>query len=592
MGENRAYNVNKGVTMFETRSPRTRPAIVSVFCVLPIVVAVSQSAHADWRVGTVVDTRRVLRGETPDETGIVRLRAARNEWEGFQILVRAEQPVAGVVVEPADLRGPGAAVLPAGEARLYRQHALRLDVGTYRNDRFQPGWYPDPLIPARHPETRKELPQARFVAVPFDLPAGETHGFWVDVYVPPDAKAGKYRGTCRVASKDSRPLEIPIELTVWDFTLPEIPTLRTAFGSPGSRMRGYYRDRAQAGVEKEPADWEAVERQCAELLSRHRMNATPPSGSLAPSEQSDGTFAIPAEQIAAFREFVDRYHINAFRVSHPRGVVQDPVEQADRLHAWLAAWDRAAEQLDRPQVLFYTYLKDEPNDEEAYRYVQQWGRAIRRAESVVKVLVVEQTWTQNEEWGDLYGAVDIWCPLFSLFKEDSAAKRQDLGETVWTYTALCQRDPTPWWHIDYPLLNYRVPAWIAWRYRIRGLLYWGGMSFWRQVDDPWNDPKTLDRREGREQPLFNGEGTIVYPGRAVGYDGIAPSLRLKALRDAVEDYEYLAILERSGRADQAQKLVLPVAGSWFAWGRDPAALESARAKLAELIVGAEEDPSP
>ena len=119
-----------------------------------------------------------------------------------------------------------------------------------------------------------------------------------------------------------------------------------------------------------------------------------------------------------------------------------------------------------------------------------------------------------------------------------------------------------------------------------GLLYWGGMSFWRQVDDPWTDPKTLDRREGREQPLFNGEGTIVYPGRAAGYDGIAASLRLKALRDAVEDYEYLAILERAGRADEAQKIVLPLAGSWFEWEPDPAAYQRARAALAELIVAA------
>ena len=89
-------------------------------------------------------------------------------------------------------------------------------------------------------------------------------------------------------------------------------------------------------------------------------------------------------------------------------------------------------------MVFYVYLRDEPNDEEAYKYVQRWGRAVRSAESVVKVMVVEQTWTQNDEWGDLCGAVDIWCPLFSLFKPQSAAKRQALGETIWTYTALCQ----------------------------------------------------------------------------------------------------------------------------------------------------------
>ncbi len=138
-----------------------------------------------------------------------------------------------------------------------------------------------------------------------------------------------------------------------------------------------------------------------------------------------------------------------------------------------------------------------------------------------------------------------------------------------------------------PLLNYRAPAWIAWRYEITGLLYWGGMCFWRDVEDPWTDPKTLDRRNRRADgrgPLFNGEGTLVYPGRAVGYDGIASSLRLKALRDAIEDYEYLAILDRQGQGEQAREIVLPLATGWFDWQRDPAAYETARRRLAELIL--------
>ena len=218
--------------------------------------------------------------------------------------------------------------------------------------------------------------------------------------------------------------------------------------------------------------------------------------------------------------------------------------------------------------------------------MQQWGRAVREAKSIVKVLVVEQTKTQNPACGDLYGAVDIWCPLFSLHDPETAGQRQALGETVWCYTALCQRDRTPWWHIDFPLLHYRVPAWMAWRYRIRGILYWGGMSFWQQVDDPWTDPKTLDRRAGRKDPLYNGEGTIVYPGRPAGYDGIAPSLRLKALRDSIQDYEYLALLERAGRQAEAEKIVLPLAGSFFQWTPEPGAYDRARAALAEQILAA------
>jgi len=551
-----------------------------------VFLCLAVQAYADWQVWTTTQTRRVLREDPAESGAAVRLAAARNEWESFQILMRSDQAVGAVNIVPGDLAGPEGAVLSAGAARLYRAHQLELTIPTYRNTEFRPGWYPDPLIPFVHPLTGEPLAGARFTAVPFELPAGQTHGFWVDVYVPADAKPARYAGTYRVTAAGRPEVAIPVELTVWDITLPDVPTFQTALGSPADRMRGYYRKRAQEGKEPEPADWNAVDTQCAALLAEHRINATPPPGLLTPVAQPDGSFVIPADNVTALREFVDRYHVNAVQTPHPSSAVKDPEAEAQKLGAWLAAFDRAAAELNRPQVTFFTYLRDEPNDEEAYHYVQKWGRAVCRHKSALKVLVVEQTWTQDPAWGDLYGAVDIWCPLFSLFKPESAAKRQALGETVWTYTALCQGEKTPWWHTDFPLLHYRVPAWIAWRYRIRGILYWGGLSFWQQVDDPWTDPKTLDRRDQHKDLLYNGEGSIVYPGRAVGYDGIASSLRLKALRDSIEDYELLAMLERAGRSAEAEKIVLPLAGSFFQWDPDPGAYEKARSELAAILMAA------
>jgi pectate lyase len=399
-----------------------------------------------------------------------------------------------------------------------------------------------------------------------------------------------------VAAEGGKSLDVPVVLTVWDFALPQTPTLVTALGSPAQRMPDYYRQRAKAGMASEPSDWNAVQTQCAQLLREHCMNATPPADMLRPVARGDGSFEIPAEQVRDLREFVDRYHVNALDVPHPSRAIKDPEAERDKLRAWLAALDRAAKELDRPQVVFYVYLKDEPNTREDYEYVQKWGRAIRAAKSVVQVMVVEQTWTApglggaDSAWGDLYGAVDIWCPLFPLHRQDSAAKRQALGETVWTYTALCQGEPTPWWHIDYPLLNYRVPAWMAWRDGVKGLLYWGGMSYWRETDDPWLHAPVYTGRgafqQGDKGIRFNGEGSLVYPAQAVGYDGIVPTIRLKALRDAIEDYEYLAMLSRLGKSAEADKIVRRLTESWFQWDKDPAAYEKARAELAALIVGA------
>ncbi|MBI2929726.1 MAG: DUF4091 domain-containing protein [Verrucomicrobia bacterium] len=564
-----------------------------------IAATLGLAAHvacAGLQVWTVTETRHMLRSEPPGKQREASLSSARNEWASFQLFVRAEAPVRLLGVEAAELRGAGGKASGAIRWRFYRQHQLHLDTGTHRNTDFRPEWYPDPLIPFEHPVAGEKLTDARFKAVPFDLPARETHGFWVDLYVPSNAVAGEYRGACRVTAEQGQAVEIPVFLTVWDFALPPVPALETEFGSPAAQLRSYHRQRAKAGQGAEPPNWAPIESQCAQLLSEHRLNAVPPGELLRPVAQPDGSFRIPADRVRALREFVERYHVNALPIPHPSSAVQDPEAERDKLRAWLKAFDGAATELSRPHLVFYTYLRDEPNTLEDYRYVQKWGRAVREARSVVKVLVVEQTWTApgqggaDSAWGDLYGAVDIWCPLFSLHRQESAAARQALGETIWTYTALCQGEPTPWWHIDYPLLNYRVPTWMAWRDRLRGLLYWGGLSYWAKVEDPWQQAPYYAESgaipPGQKAIRFNGEGSLVYPARAVGYDGIVPTIRLKALRDAIEDYDYLALLEGLGKAAEAEAIVKPLAKSFFQWDRNPAAYETARARLAALILAA------
>jgi hypothetical protein len=564
-----------------------KPLLVGLAC--GAMLALAGAAHGQWQVGATADTVRLLREDTPPESATVRMAAARNEWRAFQIFVRSDAAVAGLNIEPGNLHGPDGAVLRGADAVLYREHQMMIKAGTSRNNAFRPGWYPDPLIPFKHPVTGKPLAEGRLVAVPFDLPARETHGFWVDLYVPADAKPGGYRGTYRVTAAGGKAVEITVLVGVWDFVLPATPTMKTAFGDPAARMHAYYRERAKAGKEQEPVDWAAVETQCAQMLADHRINATPPMVVTAKPDDS-GAMRVPPGELEAMRSFIDRYHVNAVMVPDAKSVVTDPDFERAALLVWLKGWDAFIDELKRPDVTFYMYIIDEPNDENAYKFVRRWGKAVRAARTKLKVMVTEQTQPQDAAWGDLYGAVDIWCPLFPLFDPENAAKRQALGETVWAYTALCQGKPTPWWHIDHPLLNYRAPAWIAWRYRIRGLLYWGGMTYWKQVDDPWTDAWTYGRTKGPKAPAYNGEGTLAYPARPVGYDGLVPSLRLKALRDAIQDYDYFAILEQAGRAAEAEKIVLPLAASWFEWEKSPAAYDKARAALAELILKAPKPP--
>ncbi len=550
--------------------------------ILLTILSFTTLAMADCHVWTETSTVRVVRESPPGATHSVHLWAARNEWVSFQILVRSDAPLVIQRIEPSEFKAKGGESIPSSNLHLFRQHQIHLTVGTERNDSFKPGWYPDPLIPLCNPLTGAIL-AGRLKALPFDLPANETHGFWIDIHVPSEAKPGMYRNTFRISAEGDYDADIPVELTVWDFQLPDTPTMQTAFGSPVQVMQAYYKQRAKEGKEAEPTDWPSIEKQCSKLMSEHRINAVPLQDYLSPRIDRAGGYQISKERIDALREFVDSYHVNALQAPNPADVFKDPDKDRDKFRSWLKAIDVAAERLDRPNVLFYFYLVDEPNDWETYDFIRKWGKAIHEAKSVVRVLVTESTKPRNVTWGNLYGAIDIWCPLFPEFDALGAARHQEHGETVWVYTALCQKDRTPWWHIDYPLLNYRVPAWIAWRYRISGLLYWGGMAHWNEVDDPWSEAWTYHHPQSREK-VYNGEGTLVYPARAVGYDGIVPNLRLKALRDGIQDYEYLSILERLGLAEEARKIVLPLASSWFKWNQDPVAYEKARVKLAEMIV--------
>ena len=292
----------------------------------------------------MTETRHILRSEWPATNAVAKLFAARNEWASFQILLRSEQPVEGIDVEAGDLRGPNGFVLHGADSRLYREHQLHLTAGTYRNDSFKADWYPDPLIPFRNPVTGERLEGPRFKAAPFDLPARETHGFWVDLYVPSNTPPGDYREIYRVTARGGESRDIGVSLKVWNFALPQTPTLVTAFGSP--HLREYYQQQAKETHGPEPSDWPAVQDQVNQLLSEHRFNAVPPAEMLAPVAQADGSFLIPSRQVRLLQEFIDRYHVNALQTPHPESVIKDPGSQQDLLRAWLQAFDQAANELE------------------------------------------------------------------------------------------------------------------------------------------------------------------------------------------------------------------------------------------------------
>jgi hypothetical protein len=73
---------------------------------------------------------------------------------------------------------------------------------------------------------------------------------------------------------------------------------------------------------------------------------------------------------------------------------------------------------------------------------------------------------------------------------------------------------------------------------------------------------------------------LLYPGAAVGLHRTGvPSIRLKWLRDGVDDFDYVELLKRRGEGEWALALVDSIAPDWVDWTRDVQALEATRSAL-------------
>jgi hypothetical protein len=140
----------------------------------------------------------------------VQLYCARNETEAAQVVVRSDQPLAGVRWSSSTLVGTAG----QGSIAMELLQAQYLEVRQATDSHSETGPWPDPLTPVRGP---------------IDLAAGMNHAFWVRVSVPKDVVAGRYQGLVRLDA-GGRAVEVPVELVVYDFALPDRSSCATAFG--------------------------------------------------------------------------------------------------------------------------------------------------------------------------------------------------------------------------------------------------------------------------------------------------------------------------------------------------------------------------
>jgi Glycoside hydrolase 123, catalytic domain/Glycoside hydrolase 123 N-terminal domain len=556
----------------------------------------SESADSAVKVWVSNPLNHVWQDTPPGTVTTIEIAGARNEVESFQVTISSPvRKLEGVSVSVSDLEDGRGNRISQSHIQLYRQEYVYVR-NPSPHSKDPPGWWPDPLVPVANPYdgkpvsamrlTREEergqvsykLSGARFPGNDFTVWPQRNQPLWADVSIPSDAIAGNYSGKFSIALAEKGRIELPVTLTVWNFSLPSELPLSTQFGS----LDGVA---AKHGVAEGSSEALELEERYAGALEAHRIAAPIPSR-LYPPIRRDGVVDWKKTH-EALKRYLNSHQTGPFRIPN----FPDPEFQG-----------KGKRVLVRYLQSYFEYLKangwakgayyfpvQEPNSKEAYDRVRVYAQVVREAEPRIRMFCTEQSYSQDSSWGDLQGAVNIWCPLFAFFDEESARKARASGDEIWTYTALCQKSPpyhpqfarvsgqpTLFWQIDFPRLHYRLPLWLSWRYQIQGLLYWSAVH-WKSPDrDVWTDPGFRNH--------YNGEGYLLYPGVGVGIPGPVPSLRLKALRDGLEDYAYFALLANLGEREFLDKEIAKIATSWWKWDEDPDHLYQARAVLAKRIL--------
>jgi len=481
---------------------------------------------ADLEVWPSDALTKVLPGAAPRPAGPVAISGAQGETASGQIVVR---PSADVTVRASctGLTGP-AGQIPASRLRL--QWVRRIEIS--RNSADIPK---DELIA----EAPASIPDPFWEGDTVAAKAGAAQALWIEADIPDDAAAGRYDGVIRLAAGDVS-ADAPISLRVFGFRMPSERHQQVTnwFTFPGAGM----------SVKPDSDEYWALARRFAETLVRHRQTCFMTHLSLISTTYSR------AEGFRCDFTRLDRWaatflgagmeRMELFQAGRATAGVDNRESRTEPADLAVTVKDSGVkltaeqklrgvlQQLEKHirakgwvgKVMIH--IADEPfvHTVPSYRAV---ARIVHEAAPSLRIIeAVEAT-----GFGD---AIDVLVPklshlnLWYPYFRDAHSQ----GRELWFYTCCHPQGRYPNRFLDQPLVKARALHWIQYLYGLDGFLHWG-LNWFADGVDPYSE-------EGISQGLPLGDRAVLYPGKG-GYVG---SLRLSAMRDGLQDYEYLWTLEQ------------------------------------------------
>ena len=530
---------------------------------------------------------------------------ARNEGEGMQFLLQFDKAQTGVWFEISALTDGQGHTLT--DVECYRQHYIEHKYtysGPWHGSTatslgvFPLGMYPMGLVPIDYEE--KTCDNWYEDNRKSDIAAGNLQGYWITVYSDLNQAAGTYTGTVTVHYDGGEDIRIPVEVEVWDITLPRERAVRSAFRylnetkeEPARNTNGQITgtrpaaSRANDTVATYYPGTFGVRQTDAQLLQlnidyynfgqKYRVTVFDP-----PTDQQIYGGLCSDEAIAKWvsdiKEYVERPETTCFQVrwfgDGKGGASEWDVKLADALKA--AGLDSKA--------VYYAL-----DEQTGYNEIDA-KNILTRKQLMPNAITLSTTSLE----GEYLKAINCYCPKWGAFEEPSSQWGQQVGSEawirnklangyqVWWYGALDPNPPAATYMLVDWLMSARMIHWMQRDFGVQGDWYFQ-MSMWYtdgddykgRYKDPWTDPYTY-YRGGRG--LYAGDGQIVLPGyvraayrnpdeesdnnpnvifredgkykKLLSADGYVnknipvATLTLETIRDGFEDIEYLAMAEK------------------------------------------------
>lgn len=455
------------------------------------------------------------------------------------------------------------------------------------------GWVPDALIPL---SATDDLEGATF-----DIEANSNQGVWVDLWIPRDAHEGLYSGEIQVLSGNRISHRIPLELTVFNFTVPDETHFHNMFAISAGNIA------IRHGVEIDSDEYYEIETRYHQMAHRHRFDLVQAVRNLSQIRRYHHRYLTghlyterfgyygPGEGIGNQTFSIGLYG------NIPTDYGKPPPDWSKE--AWWEGSDAWATwfQENAPHVSISKFLSpDEPDSDSDLRAIQaqgDWSHTNPGIGGSIPTFVTH--WVDP----DYRGYVDTWSTSANHTFSNTypGTTLQDVqgeiqaGKEWGIYNGY--RPATGSTLIDTDAIDFRVIPWIGWKYDLDHYFYWM-TTYWVESSESgrrknvFTNPRTTEFQR-------NGAGTFFYPGQDrvyveadLGLPGPLSSIRMKNWRRGMQDYEYLWLARELGLESEAERIAdqLVPAALWDAnpdepmsWSARGYGFEVFRRELAELI---------